>query len=98
MNRLLAKRAPMSAVIPVAALLMSLGVHAADAVDSTGGRFTGLAFMEPIGDDPFVPRFRLLGELRFLQAGGKLWVTPSNAILDGRSRRHLPGAEPRCRF
>ena len=41
--------------------------------------------MEPVGDDPFVPRFRLLGELRFLQAAGKVWVTPSNAILDGRS-------------
>lgn len=75
----------MNRFVIVVAVIISVCGQAARAEDGAGARFTGHAFMEPIGDDTFVPRFRLVGELRFLQANGKVWVTPSHAVLDGRS-------------
>lgn len=69
----------------LAATVQWLCANAACAAEVTGARFTGHAFMERVGDDPFVPKFRLVGELQFRQAGGEVWVTPSHAILDGRS-------------
>ena len=48
-------------------------------------RFVGSGQVEQLNDDPFVTHFRLIDELRFEAADGAVWITPSNAILDGRS-------------
>jgi hypothetical protein len=60
-------------------------VSSAGAGEHTGSRFVGSGEVEKLNDDPFVTHFRLLDELRFEEADGEVWVTPSNAILDGRS-------------
>ena len=51
----------------------------------TDSKFVGSGQIEKLDDDSFVTHFRLIGELRFEQADGEVWVTPSNAIVDGRS-------------
>ncbi len=73
-------------------LIVAIGLTAwplrAGAADPAGpivGRFDGQVVLERLDDDPFVPRFRLIGELQFRQAAGQMWVTPAKTILDGRS-------------
>lgn len=51
----------------------------------TDSKFVGSGQIEKLDDDSFVTHFRLIDELRFEQADGEVWVTPSNAIVDGRS-------------
>ena len=51
----------------------------------TDSKFVGSGQIEKLDDDSFVPHFRLIDELGFEQADGEVWVTPSNAIVDGRS-------------
>ncbi len=64
-----------------------LWVDSAIAGDNEDGvaRFDGELTLERIDDDPFLPKVRLLDELRFRQATGQVWETPGNVILDGRS-------------
>ena len=69
----------------VVLVVPSLGPSAADTAEPFIGRFDGQTELERLDDDPFVPSFRLIGELRFKQPGGLIWVTPSNTILDGRA-------------
>ena len=53
--------------------------------ESDGATFEGRVVLEPVGDDPFVPEFRLGEQLVFRQGDGTEWISPSGAILDGRS-------------
>lgn len=55
------------------------------AQDNTGGVFEGKVVLKPVGDDPFVPSFRLQETLLFRQGGGMEWISPEGAIVDGRS-------------
>lgn len=57
----------------------------APAEQAAGARFEGEVAMEAIGDDPFVPSFRLTEKLVFLQSDGTQWVSPPDAVVDGRS-------------
>ncbi|UCH49253.1 MAG: DUF1353 domain-containing protein [Betaproteobacteria bacterium] len=75
----------MMSIVGIGVLALSLGTSAADTAEPAVGRFDGQAELERLDDDPFVPSFRLIGELRFQQVGGPVWVTPSNTILDGRA-------------
>jgi hypothetical protein len=75
----------MMSIVGIGVLALSLVTSAADTVEPLVGRFDGQADLERLDDDPFVPNFRLIGELRFQQADGQVWVTPSDTILDGRS-------------
>lgn len=72
-------------IVAIALTAWPLRAGAADPVGPVVGRFDGQAVLERLDDDPFVPRFRLIGELQFRQARGQIWVTPANTILDGRS-------------
>lgn len=67
------------------AVVLARQALSAGSEETAGAGFEGRAVTERLDDDPFVPRFRLSGQLLFRQAGGKTWVTPSNTILDGRS-------------
>lgn len=58
---------------------------AALAEESAGAAFEGRVVLEPVGDDPFVPTFRLGERLVFRQGNGTEWISPPGAILDGRS-------------
>lgn len=60
-------------------------VNGARADQLSGSKFVGTGQIEKLKDDPFITHFRLIDELRFEEANGEVWVTPSNAILDGRS-------------
>ena len=75
----------MMSLVGVGVLALSLGTSAADTVEPVVGSFEGQAELERLDDDPFVPSFRLIGELRFRQVAGQVWLTPSNTILDGRA-------------
>ncbi len=55
------------------------------AQENTGGVFEGKVVLKPVGDDPFVPSFRLQETLLFRQGGGMEWISPEGAIVDGRS-------------
>lgn len=72
-------------IVAIAGALWLSDTDAADSGESVAGGFDGQAALERLDDDPFVPRFRLIGELRFKQAHGQIWVTPANTILDGRT-------------
>jgi len=72
-------------VFATAMLVLPDEVNSARVDALTGGKFIGSGQIEQLKDDPFVTHFRLIDELRFEQADGEVWVTPSNAILDGRS-------------
>ncbi len=72
-------------IVAIALTAWPLRAGAADPVGPIVGKFDGQAVLERLDDDPFVPRFRLIGELQFRQAGGQMWVTPAKTILDGRS-------------
>jgi hypothetical protein len=63
--------------------------NSARADEVAGGKFEGSGQIVQLNDDPFVTHYRLVDELRFEQADGEAWVTPSNAILDGRSMPQL---------
>ena len=69
-------------VLSVAALI---GTSAAGEDAPVAGSFEGEVSLKALDDDPFVPSFRLIGDLRFRQSDGRVWLTPSNTILDGRS-------------
>lgn len=64
---------------------MSVGANDSTTDEAVGGRFEGDAELERLDDDPFVPRFRVISELRFEQASGEVWLTPADSIVDGRS-------------
>lgn len=67
-------------------LMTVLAVSAvSQAQQSDGASFDGRVVLEPVGDDPFVPKFRLGEQLVFRQGDGTEWISPSGAILDGRS-------------
>ncbi len=85
MRRLARTIALIAGIVPVALVMVSAGADGAGADAKGKGKFEGHAKLERLDDDPFVARFRLISELRFDQAGGDIWVTPSNCILDGRS-------------
>ena len=67
----------------MATWIISWRVAATDEIVS--GTFEGSAIVKLLDGDPFITRFQLTEELLFRQASGEVWVTPSNAILDGRS-------------
>ena len=50
-----------------------------------GGAFEGQVVLQPVGDDQFVPSFRLEKTLLFRQGDGTEWISPAGVILDGRS-------------
>ncbi len=50
-----------------------------------GAAFEGRVVLEPVGDDPFVPLYRLGEQLVFRQGNGTEWISPAGVILDGRS-------------
>jgi Protein of unknown function (DUF1353) len=50
-----------------------------------GGTFEGQVVLQPVGDDQFVPSFRLEETLLFRQGDGTEWISPAGVILDGRS-------------
>ena len=69
----------------IVSAVVSISTSAAQTDQPVVGGFEGEAVLERLDDDPFVPRFRLIGELRFKRAGGQVWSTPANTILEGRS-------------
>ena len=85
MNRIFRMVAVITAVFITAMTTLPDEVSSARADAPIGSRFIGKGQIEQLKDDPFVAHFRLLDELRFEEADGEVWVTPSNAILDGRS-------------
>ncbi len=73
-------------VFGFALAVIVLAVSAVSMADETGiAAFEGHVVLEAVGDDPFVPSFRLGEQLVFRQGNGTEWVSPSGAILDGRS-------------
>ena len=74
-----------TAVLITATTALPDEVSSASADTPVGNRFVGSGQIEQVKDDPFVAHFRLLDELRYEESDGQVWVTPSNAILDGRS-------------
>ena len=85
MKRFCTMIALLTGVLFIAITTLPDEANSARADGLTGGKFVGSGQIEKLDDDPFVTHFRLIGELRFEQADGEVWVTPSNAILDGRS-------------
>ena len=85
MNRLFQTAALFVSIVAIAAVAWTLRARAANPGESVVGSFDGQGVLERLEDDPFIPRFRLIGELRFQQSGGQVWVTPASTILDGRS-------------
>ncbi len=73
------------AMVAIDVTALSLGASAAGTDEPVVGGFDGQVMLESLADDPFVPSFRLIRELRFRQAGGQIWLTPSDTILNGRS-------------
>jgi len=65
--------------------MLSADANSAGTGEITTGRFEGSADLDRLDDDPFIARYRLIGELRFEQTGGDVWVTPTNTILDSQS-------------
>lgn len=63
--------------------------NSANAGGRDRGKFVGDGIIVQLKDDPFVTHYRLVDELRFETADGEVWVTPANAILDGRSMPQL---------
>ena len=72
-------------VVGMVMATLTISVSVAETDEMVGGTFEGSAVVKPLAGDPFVTRFQLTEELLFRQAGGEVWVTPSNAVLDGRS-------------
>ena len=82
-QRLARTVALVTGIVFLALVIVSDDADGAGAIGK--GRFEGRAELERLDDDPFVARFRLIGELRFDQAGGEIWLTPRNSILDSQS-------------
>ena len=72
-------------VIAISLVTLSIDATAAESDEMAGGVFEGTVGFERLDDDPFVPKLRLTEELLFRQADGRVWVTPANAVIDGRS-------------
>ena len=75
-------------ILVTLAVASFLSTAAVLAQESAGDSFEGNVVLESVGDDPFVPAFRLGQTLVFRQANGEEWISPSGAIVDGRS---VPG-------
>lgn len=81
-----ARLASIARTFGVAALSIGLaGPGMAPAEQASVARFEGSVVMEPIGDDPFVPSFKLTRRLVFSQSDGTQWISPPDALVDGRS-------------
>jgi len=71
-------------VVCFAMAVSSACVLAADSGQIAHGSFEGKVVVEWL-DDPYLFKMRLTEDLQFRQAGGKTWVVPTGAIVDGRS-------------
>jgi hypothetical protein len=75
-------------LILVVTAVWSACVMSADSDEVSNGSFEGSVIVEWL-DDPYVLKMRMVEELAFHQAGGKSWVVPVNAVVDGRSMPRL---------
>lgn len=71
-------------LVLVAMAVWSACVFAAESDQMNRGSFQSTVVVEWL-DDPYVLKQRLVRDLTYRQAGGKVWVVPANAIIDGQS-------------
>jgi len=72
-------------VISIVLATLTVETSFAGTDELVAGAFDGTAIIERLDGGPFSPQWRLTEELLFRRASGEVWVTPSGAMLDGRS-------------
>ena len=68
MKQLLGTASLLIVTAAVVSAVVSIVANAADTDEPVAGSFDGEVVLERLDDDPFVPSFRLIGELRFRQS------------------------------